>query len=354
MKYTVANARPPLYPILQLDGNYLVKWNNNQSKENDEVEEWLPILDNLESAWGDAPIVRIVGGSSSPLPSAVEVIWLSVIEKQLYKYKKEIDARKAETYWYIDNKNSWNSFSQILVGLAPCGGVALWFRGYNKSILFSWEKAEALNTDQVSDELLPDESIEEIYQVALNEHAEIKSHLEQNGLPQPSFYNRLMAQFCYKFMPVFKKWNVDEELWKDYEENETLPELYSMEVRCFDGTYDKLRDGGLQEYHTTGKPSHLNVSWHFGNHNYGAYFFFNHEELQTIFSRCYGTHPETRADFLIKMDSETQHYELALYRYGMKEPMVISESAYQLIVFKNSSECFRSENYNLPPGLWRW
>ena len=124
--------------------------------------------------------------------------------------------------------------------------------------------------------------------------------------------------------------------------------------KCFDGTYDKLRDGGLMECHSAGKPSHLTVHWHVAKRQYGAYFFFDHDELHAVFSRCYGAHPDTKVDILIQMDPETNHYELALYRYGMKEPLKINESAYQLMVFRNKFECFRSENYNLPPRSWRW
>ena len=57
---------------------------------------------------------------------------------------------------------------------------------------------------------------------------------------------------------------------------------------------------------------------------------------------------------MIRIDSEKKIFELALYRYGLKEPQVISESAYQLFVFKNKFEYYRSENYNQPRGAWIW
>ena len=47
-------------------------------------------------------------------------------------------------------------------------------------------------------------------------------------------------------------------------------------------------------------------------------------------------------------------YELALFRYGLKEPVVIPEEAYQLLVFKNRFEDFRSPNYDQPRGAWIW
>lgn len=81
---------------------------------------------------------------------------------------------------------------------------------------------------------------------------------------------------------------------------------------------------------------------------------FRNGEILEIFNRFYGAHPETKTDFIIRIDAENKKYELALYRQGLKEPVVIPESAYQLIVFKNKFEDYRSENYNQPRGAWIW
>ena len=355
-RFVISNSHPILFPIKQIEGNYLVKDIPDLSNGIETpTDEWMSILDNMNSDWGYAPIVHILGGALYPLPSAFNITWLSVVEKQLYQYRKTINVHEAEKKWHEDKDDSWNSCLQILIGLAPYGGVAIWFRGYFKSILFSWDKAEAIDIQQVDDNLLPEETFEELYEIALGENEEVRRNLLKNGLPQSSYFNQLMDQYYYRFVILLKKWDEKEEIWKDYEEDEKyIPGLDFVEAKCFDGTYDKLRDGSLMEYHTSGKPSHLTIAWHVGKKNYGAYFFFDHEELQVIFNRCYGAHPDTKVDILVQMDPETNHYELALYRYGMKEPLKIDESAYQLMVFKNKFECFRSENYNLPPGSWRW
>ena len=82
--------------------------------------------------------------------------------------------------------------------------------------------------------------------------------------------------------------------------------------------------------------------------------FYTDKEICKVFDRFYGAHPETKTEFMIRIDVEQNKYELALYRYGLKEPQVINESAYQLIVFKNKFEHFRSENYDQPRGAWIW
>lgn len=90
------------------------------------------------------------------------------------------------------------------------------------------------------------------------------------------------------------------------------------------------------------------------NTNLSIYFWFEVSVLLHVFERFYGAHVETKSDFIIRIDAENKKYVLALYRQGLKEPVVIPESAYQLIVFKNKFEDYRSENYNQPRGAWIW
>ena len=63
---------------------------------------------------------------------------------------------------------------------------------------------------------------------------------------------------------------------------------------------------------------------------------------------------DTKTDFIIRIDSEKRKYELALFRQGLKEPQIIPEDAYQLLVFKNKFEDYRSDNYNQERGAWIW
>lgn len=87
---------------------------------------------------------------------------------------------------------------------------------------------------------------------------------------------------------------------------------------------------------------------------YCAVYFMDELKYKSIFDKFYGAHPDTKSDFIIRIDPENRKYELALYRQGLKEPVIIPQSAYQLIVFKNKFEDYRSENYDQPRGAWIW
>ena len=46
------------------------------------------------------------------------------------------------------------------------------------------------------------------------------------------------------------------------------------------------------------------------------------------------------------IDAQKKKYELSLFRQGLKEPQVLPEEAYQLLVFKSQFENYRSDNYS--------
>lgn len=164
-----------------------------------------------------------------------------------------------------------------------------------------------------------------------------------------------MQQFTYRYLLFWGKWNDDEEIrWQKYKDEEIQPEFDYIEESLIDGTFDKLHDNGLLKYHNAGKPKKIAIKWHINKSEYTAYFWFDEEKTCLIFERFYGAHPDTNTDFIIRIDAEKKKYELALFRQGLKEPQIIPEDAYQLLVFKNKFEDYRSDNYNQERGAWIW
>ena len=202
--------------------------------------------------------------------------------------------------------------------------------------------------------LTPNVSLDDYCKSVIDNNSIAKKSLKENGYLKRDLYKKYMQQFIYRYLPLFEHWDEDKEEWDKYSEEEILPEFDYIEEALFDGTHDKLHDGGLMNYHDAGKPKKLTIKWHIKKSEYSAYFWFEDEEIRAVFDKFYGAHPETKTDFMIRIDSEKKKFELALYRYGLKEPQVISESAYQLLVFKNKFEYYRSENYNQPRGAWIW
>ena len=241
--------------------------------------------------------------------------------------------------------------------MAPYGGVALWLHGHLKSVIVDWMHAE--QTEVAMEDFLPqnpDITLKQVCDFYINSDPLVKKNLEQHGLPPRDLFDNYMKQFTFRYQVEFGHWDEEHQKWEPYseEEKEQKPEFDYIEEALYDGTHDKLHDGGLMRYHEAGKPKKLAVQWHLGKKEWTAYFWFEDEEIRAVFDRFYGAHPENKADLMLRIDPEKNHYELALFRYGLPEPRVISERAYQLLVFKNKFECFRSDNYAQERGAWIW
>lgn len=239
----------------------------------------------------------------------------------------------------------------------------MWLFGKKKSLMIDWLHADTVEVEMKEfSPLDQDVALADYCETYIQNDEVVRENLEVNGLPARDLFDRYMQQFCYRYLPMFQRWNEEEERWEKAEVDEEgqlvdgkpLPEYDFIEEALWDGTHDKLHDGGLLNYHMAGKPKKLAIQWHIKKSQYTAYLWFEDEAIRSAFERFYGAHRGTKVDFIIRIDAEKKKYELALYRYGLKEPVVIGEDAYQMIVFKNKFEHYRSENYDQPRGAWIW
>lgn len=342
-RYRVSGNAPMLYPTDTWFGILYYS-----PKESLPIPKCYP----FHGEWGEILSTEILSREDFPMPYKLDMVWLSIVEQQFYSLEYNLSVDKLQEIW---DQYSPDTFTHIVIGMAPYGGVALWAVGESKTQLIEWMHA---NQYQVSfsdfQPMSEFSSLKDYCNYYIDNDSLVKENIENNGLPPRHLFDNYMKQFTYRYLPLFEHWDEDKHEWAKYTEKEKSPEFDNVEEALFDGTHDKLHDGGLISYHEAGKPKKLAVQWHINKSEYTAYFWFEDEEIRSVFDRFYGAHPETKVDFMIRIDSEKNKYELSLYRYGLKEPQIISESAYQLIVFKNEFECFRSENYNQERGAWIW
>ena len=324
----------------------------------DEVIE-IPKLYPYSGEWGNVLSTQIHENDRFPMPRIIYMVWLSIVEQKFYLLRDRLQYKKMEKLWCKKRKDSDEKiFSHIVVGMAPFGGVAVWCCGDKKSVIEGWHQAEETEVN-IQDFMggNPNISLTENCHFYIGNDSLVKNNIEQNGLPSRHLFDNYMKQFIYRYQVLLEKWigKSGDVRWKKYNEDEDkMPKFDFIEEFLFDGTYDKLHDEGLLEYHQAGKPKKLAIKWHIGKTEYSAYFWFEEEPIREVFNEFYGAHPDTNTDFVIRIDAENKKYELALYRYGVKEPHIISEKVYQLLVFKNNFEDYRSDNYNQECGSWIW
>lgn len=337
IQYEVRCCWPNTFPIF----NYAIVFRNG-------VDFYESIHDKAcDSDWAcsDAMIYSFTG--IKPIPDSLYVNWLSIYEKKQYCIETEIPAEEiAYLFSVIDETNKDKLFEFLIVGIAPLGSIALWIAGRKKSRKLLWLKAK--NTIIDFSVFFPNHPNLTFSQISKEYGITPNSRLDK------TLFDKYMQQFTYRYLLLFEHWKKDQEEWMMYSDKEIIPELDYIEEALFDGTHDKLHDGGLMNYHEAGKPKRLAVKWHIKKSEYTAYFWFVDEEIRSAFDSFYSAHPETKTDFMIRIDSEKNKYELTLFCDGIKEPLLISESAYQLLVFKNKFEYFRSKNYDQPRGAWIW
>ncbi|MEI3068858.1 MAG: hypothetical protein V8T23_04850 [Prevotella sp.] len=320
------------FPIRLLYGNICIE----------NVDYYLPTIYPAKLHWGQ--IVELdesfaIHGNST---LTLKVGWISLQSQKSFYYENTVQLNEQ-----IQNSDT----NTLIVGLASTGEIALWLNHKMKSVVLAFDKAVEITkliTDKMVKEamiLLPNNKYaENINQICLSDIDKFKKVITAFDATKEAsdvFFNKLMQQFCYRY----------EIQYTGNDQNQILDLLHES---LFDGTHDKLNNGELLKHHQAGKPKKLALKWHIGKSEYSAYFWFEEEPIREVFDKFYGAHPDTKTDFIIRIDAEKRKYELALYRYGLKEPQIIPQEVYQLLVFKNKFEDYRSDNYNQERGAWIW
>ena len=348
-KGLVSGTAPVLYPTDTFFG--LLYYDAEEALE-------LPKKYPYQGEWGQPISTHLLEREDYPAPHVLDIVWLSIVERKFYSLVSPLPVEKIEELLErVDVETKEPLFEHIVVGMAPYGGVAVWTHGFRKASLVSWMHAEETQVEMKDFmPLNPNVTLDENCDFYINNDPRVKKNLETYGLPRRDIFDNYMRQFTYRYLPLFEQWKSDDNVWEKLEVDNDIvtPEFDYIEESLYDGTHDKLHDGGLQKYREAGKPKKLALHWHVVKSDYIAYFWFAEEEIRDTFNRFFGLHPDTKTDFIIRIDSEKNKYELALYRYGLPEPRIIDDSIYQLIVFKNGFEYFRSNNYNQPHGAWIW
>ena len=322
--------------------------------EDDAVE--LPLRYPFRGEWGKPESTHLLERETFPAPRVLDIVWLSLVEREFYSLYELLPTEQLEKLLSETNEVTGEPIcSHLVVGMAPYGGIALWAYGPMKSTLVLWSHAEK---EQVSmAEFLPanpDISLEVFCSASLEGLPAVLENLEENGIPPAEWFDQRMEQYSRRYRILFGKWDEEEEEWEEYEEGEVVPELDSVKETCFDGTYDLLNDGRLLDCHRAGKPEKLALTWHVRKWLYEAYFWFSEEGIRAGFDRVCGEEPDKDTDLIVRIDPSQVKVEVSLNREGMEEPFVIPEEAYELILFRNRLESFRSENYSQEKGAWLW
>ena len=343
----VSGVAPYLYPIDTFFG--LLYYEAEEALE-------IPKKYPYQGEWGQVLSTHLLNKEEYPMPGLLDMVWLSIVERKFYSIIHKLPVEKLEElFGQTDEETKEPMFEHIVVGMAPYGGVAVWTHGFRKSVMVDWLHAEETHVEMKDFmPLNPTITLDENCDFYINNDPRVKENLEKNGLPPRDLFDRYMQQFTYKYNVEFGHWDEEKKEWKDYDNDEVKPEFDYIEEALYDGTHDKLHDGGLMKFHQAGKPKKLALQWHIKKSDYSAYLWFEDLDIRAAFEKFYTKYPDAKMDFIFHIDTEKKVFQLSFNCAEAEEPMPLSEAAYQMIIFKSKFEYYRTPNYNQPRGAWIW
>lgn len=343
--YFISGSAPRLWPTESFFGNLM--WSEDDGIS---VPYCCPFADD----WGKPVSMHVLEDKEFPIPSYIDMIWISLAENKFYSIEKELPTDELEQLFKEKDTTGDLVYYYIIVGMAPYGHIAIWVHGDKKARLVTWMEAE--ETDVEMEDFCPSTRLErdEYVSMMLGSVPAAAESLAINGLPPRDLFDRYMQQFNYRYVVKFGHWDEENKKWKDYEDDEVRPEFDYVEEALFDGTHDKLHDGGLMKHHLAGKPKKLALQWHIKKSDYSAYLWFDDMKIRDAFEGFYLRYPDAEMDFLFSIDVQKKVFQLSLTSEEAEEPLPIGDDAYEMIVFKSKFEYHRSNNYSQPRGAWIW
>lgn len=349
--YQTSDSAPRLFPAIRLFGNFF-------KADGFKDERMIAKGNHQQGEWGEAHAPVVVGRKAEALPKSFSIGWLSVAEQKCYGLAEEIDQTLVEREWNRKDNEGNDLFQYFVLGMAPYGGVALWLRGETKSVILGYYKAfDMTNDEKTAKHYLLRRTPSDICREYLATHEAVAHHLSVTGLPLPHLFDHWMQQFEYRFVPLEEYW--DGERWQEYDEEDIYYDdidLNVLEVQRYDGTHDQTNDFSLLCYHKAGMPRQLKVKWSAERNDFSAYYWLDDETVWTLMHRFTNLMPSARISMLLRIDTRCQRYELALKGddESFQQPIALPQEVFQLLVFKDGNELYRSNNFNKGDGAWNW
>lgn len=345
--YQTSECMPRYYPVVVFRG-FL---NLEEGKESRMINRG----NFRRGDWGDATSYIVISKHTYSMPVSISLKWGAMTEKKAYALEAPLDKEKIELLWQRKDKNGEPLYEFIVVGIAPYGGVAVWLRGNYHSTLLHWFKGEEIDEEQIRD-YLQGVSLEEYCRLSLEQNEDIKEHLEEYGLPPLDLFDDWMMQYRYRYIGLEEYY--DSEQWQPYDDEDLFfDDLDFDDIReeRLDGTHDQLCDDGLLKYHEAGCPKRLCVNWQVGRDNYSLYYWFDEQTAPQFFKQYFMMNAVEKADIMLRIDTRANLYEIVFKSDEMPIPQVMPADTYQLLVFLNDNEYYRSENFDQEDEeAWDW
>lgn len=339
--YTPFTSRVEYCEVKILTGELHLTDEDTPSKNDSELI--LPLINPTSNdGWGRVKSHDFFSEVEFPLPKRLRLRYISKMESRCYEIDSLIDDKLAEELWQKQQKAfPEDPFCDVVVGIAPFGIISIWLQGKTRSVLLQKFQAEESGLDEM-------------------EQAVYGWMCEANGYESMTRkeLDDQIRQYNVRYVALEECWDEDNLSWIEFDRENLYydnMDVVSVEDICTDGTFNFSEGDNEQfNYHKAGIPKRITLRWQEDDSEFFAHFWFSNLLVSKIYNEFFEANPDVRTDFIIRLDAKNEMCQLALKREGESEIRIIPFYTYQLIVFCNDTELYRSSNYRLEPGQWSW
>ena len=253
-----------------------------------------------ETGWGEDGMNMM---TSHQIPNGLKITYLSFVENKFFTgdfalQEDTILALFQKGYMRFNTKE-WDTYSSIIVNMAPGGMVVVWLsggEGYQVEIGRYQAEETQVNWMDFNPTGMQDKN--RYISETLNESTKAVKNLKEKGI-QYDLYDRYRVKHT---------WRV-----KMY-----LPEGFKINdigYKMFNGEQETLFDANLKEneFLQRAVPKFIDVVWYDASHiKHGASIYFEGNEIFEAFEQIYKKDPDAEMEILLKMNVADHTFDIFL------------------------------------------
>lgn len=252
----------------------------------------IPTGHNIYQGWGVSGPMHVVGESLKPIPTTLDITWLSFREKKFYtgsfKLQPEL-IKELFSKGFTDRLGRKDNYKEINIGMAPGGVVTIWLLGSGKTTEIGTYKANITNVEMKDFAPNSQLSVNEYIASMLDEGLDEQTKSKIDSIPIP-FGVWDMYRTRYSWKPQFK-FNDNGVL------NEVLIDYFNGEKLFTIGTNPELK-----KLSNSALPRYMKIEWQNKISEFGAKVYFNEKEIFDTFKTLSANKENNNHSIFIETD----------------------------------------------------
>lgn len=256
----------------------------------------------VHNGWGETGSTHVVGENFKTIPKSLKLTWLSFAENKFYTGNFELPSNEIQALFekgYTNHKGVHETYSNLVVGMAPGGSVSIWMFGAGKSVEVGHYKAQ--ETEVGMEDFNPSgiQDRNEYVEATMEYLSEdIKQYLKEEGI-QKEKWDVYRQKFSWKYNFKFKESGNPSDI----------------PTKFFDGShfYFQASNPEISDYNSMPLPKQLGYKWYDKDKNkYGADIEFDEEEIFKAFSSTVKDSENKSINLIIEVDTYNSAIKISL------------------------------------------